>query len=54
MRTWYKERYCVKHLNKEPIFAWRIREEGTERVVAAELTCLDADFILELVHDKNS
>lgn len=49
-RPWYKERYISQQLKGGNIYAWRIREEGSERVIAKDLNRIDADIILEFVN----
>ena len=47
-KLWYAEHFVIRHLNKEPIFSWRIREEGTNRTVATDLIKPDAEYIVAL------
>lgn len=46
-RPWYSERYIVAQLHGEPIFGHRIREEGSDRVIAKDLNKLEAEMICE-------
>lgn len=46
-RPWYSERYLVTQLHGEPVFGYRIREEGSNRVIAKDLNRLEAEMICE-------
>ena len=46
-RPWYAERYIVHQLHGESVFSHRIREEGTDRVIAKDLNRLEAEIICE-------
>lgn len=46
-RPWYTERYIHTQLHGDPIWANRIREEGTNRVIAMNLVKNEAEMIVE-------
>lgn len=48
MRSWYVDRYIERQLHGEPVFSNRIKEEGTERIIAKDLNKLEADHIVAL------
>ena len=44
-RPWYTERYIHTQLHGDPVWANRIREEGTDRVIAMNIVKLEAEMI---------
>lgn len=46
-RPWYTERYIHTQLHGEPVWVNRIREEGSDRVIATNLNKLEAEMICE-------
>lgn len=46
-RPWYTERYIHTQLHGDPIWKNRIREEGTDRVIATNLVKMEAEMIVE-------
>lgn len=46
-RPWYTDRYIHTQLHGEPVWRTRIREEGTDRVIATNLVKLEAEMIVE-------
>lgn len=49
-RPWYSERYIDHQLHGEAIYAVRIREEGSGRIIANNLNSIDAEIIIEAVN----
>lgn len=49
-RPWYCERYIVTQLHGDPVYAYRIKEEGSNRVIAKDVVKLEAEMIVEYMN----